>query len=72
MYQKDRYAKRGKWSSPRTILSIDEHSCSVKLGGNSGKPIHAVVEYVWIAVTEDELAVHIAETNDQVNAYMED
>lgn len=44
----------------------------MNLAGNSRKPIHAAVEEVRIDFTEDELAMHIAETNDQLNAYIDD
>lgn len=68
VYYKDRSERRGKWSSPRTVLSFDPVSGIVSIPGSNGSPIHAAVEDVRHAVTEDELAVHVTESIDQINS----
>lgn len=60
------------WSSPRTVLSIDDHSGMVKIPGNSGRPISAAVEDLRLAITKDEFSKHPIETNYQLPAIVDD
>lgn len=45
--------KNGKWTSPRTILSIDMHSGTVSLPGSNGKTVKAAFEDIRPAIAND-------------------
>ena len=69
--QKDK-EKKGKWSSPRTVLKIDKDSGIVTVPGSTGRPSSFAVEDVRLAVIDDDFAKHISETNDQLSDILED
>lgn len=66
IYFKEKDQKRGRWLSTRTVLSHDPDSGLVTVPGSNGKKIHAVVEDVRLAITDDDLSAHIVESNDKL------
>lgn len=67
VFVKEGKDKRGKRLSTRVVLSVDNDFGIVSVLGSSGRPISAAAEDVRIAIVDDELAVCISETNDQLD-----
>ena len=61
MYIHDGKSKRGTWTSPRQVLSIDHDSGFVTVPGHADKSLSAAVEAVRAATGDCELASSIQE-----------
>lgn len=68
MYHKKSNDRTVIWSSPLTVLTIDQSFGLVKITGNYGCPFSADMEDVRLAFTEDEFAQHATGTNYQLSA----
>lgn len=64
IYVKRDKEKRGKWFSPRTVLSFDKIAGIVTVDGAAGKTISAGVEDVRPAICNEEFALHVQEAID--------
>jgi len=64
--------KRGKWLSPRTVLSIDREAGIVSVPGADGRKICAAVEDVRAAIVDDEFAQMVQETRDSLDVALEE
>jgi len=64
--------KRGKWSSPRPILTFDKPSGIVTVPGSNGKVIKAAIEDTRHAIYENSLAKTIQEAIDELSIAIED
>lgn len=58
------HEKRGKWTSPKLVLSYDKSSGIVTVPGTSGHTIKAAIEDVRLAITNSDLATSIQEAMD--------
>ena len=57
VFMKHQNEKRGKWSSPKPVLSYDRKSGTVILPGKNGLKINTAIEYIRLAVTENDLEI---------------
>lgn len=62
---------RGKFSSPRTVLSFNHSSGLISVLGNHGKPVSVAIENVRLAPGGDEFSQHVSESNDQLDSILE-
>ena len=67
IYIKEQHAKRGNWSSPKVVLSIDKPSGTITVPGRKGRTVKAAVEDVRLAVTEDKFAQKVQESIDTLD-----
>ena len=67
IFIQDGKSKRGSWTSPRQVLSIDSEAGSIVVPGRAGKQICAAFEDVRAARSENELAMSIQESIDQLD-----
>ena len=72
VFIKDGKAKRGSWSSPRAVLSIDSTSGTLTIPGRAGKTISAAVEDVRAARVDSDLTAMIQESIDQLDMNLVD
>jgi len=72
VFIKKEMEKRGKWSSPRPILSFDKPSGIVTVPGSNGKVIKAAIEDTRHAIYENALAKVIQEAIDNLTIDIED
>ena len=63
----DGKSKRGSWTSPRQVLSIDHDAGCVSVPGRAGKSLSAAVEDVRAATGACELASSIQDSIDQLD-----
>ena len=59
--------KRGKWLTPRSVLSIDRASGSLTVPGAHGRTMTAAFEDVGIALDEDSFASMVQESIDTID-----
>lgn len=64
--------KRGKWSSPRTVLNFDPESWTVTVPSSNGRTMKAAVEDVRLAVSEESFASLVREGNDRLDNSIEE
>lgn len=62
------HEKRGKWISPRIFQEADSSSGTVTLPGSNGHIIIVSIEDTRVAIVYDELALHIMESIDKLDA----
>lgn len=67
VYVKKRNEKRGTWSSPRTVLSINNQSGAVAVPGAAGHFMKAVFEYIWSSIDVATFSQLVREANDTLN-----
>lgn len=72
IYIKDGKQKRGSWTSPRQILSIDVEAGSITVPGKAGKTICAAVEDARAAQTNSDLAAAIQDSIDELDMTLAD
>lgn len=63
--------KRGKWLSPRTVLNLDSVTGVVTVPSSSGPPMHVALEDIRAAVWKDVFAIHVVESNDQLDGILD-
>ena len=59
--------KRGKWSSPKTVLSYDHNTRTVVLPGRNGRTIQAAIEDIRPSLSDNTLAVSIKDLMDDLD-----
>ena len=64
--------KRGRWPSPRTVLTIDPASSSDTAPGSSFQKITDVFEDVRIAHLHDDIVQQIIESSDIIESFIDD
>ena len=64
--------KKGKWLSPRCVLSIDPRSGSLTVPGSSGRTITAAFEDVRAAMNTDSFATIVQESIDTLEREISD
>lgn len=72
VYLNDDNAKRGAWSSPRVILSIDHDSGSIVVPGRGRKRVIAAVEDARAVPDEDPLVTVVQLVIDELGSYIDD
>lgn len=64
--------KRGSWTSPRQVLSLDPVAGTVTVPGRAGKTVTAAVEYARAAPNECDLTNSIQDAIDQLESNLSD
>lgn len=64
--------KRGKWLSPRTMLSFDPASCTGTDTAGNGKTMCAAIEDVRPAIVENSFASVITKANDELEGMLDE
>lgn len=59
--------KRGKWSSPRTVLEYDPSSWTVTVPSSKGRTMKAAIEDIPYAVPADSLSDFVRRANDELD-----
>ena len=59
--------KCGKWSSPHSVISVDNDSGIVTVPGSRGHKIRAAIEDTRVAIQDDDLASSVQESIDQLD-----
>ncbi len=72
VFIKLQHENRGKWSSPKPVLSYDKSSGIVTVPGQNGRKIRTSVQDVRFAVTNDELAIQYQEAMDALDLALND
>lgn len=58
--------KRGKWLSPRNVLSVDPKSGSVTAPGCNGRTITAALEDARFSLPENDFAKHVQDAINEL------
>lgn len=72
VYVKNYRSKRGSWSSPRIILSIDGEAGSVVVSARGGKRMFATLEEVILVPCEIPLSTMFQAAIDKLDSYIEE
>lgn len=67
VYSKKQHSKRGSWSAPKKILSVDNESRCITVPGKPGKVITAAFENVRTAIKDVELAELVKTSLDELD-----
>jgi len=67
IYIKKQHEKRGKWSSPKPVLSFDTKSQTITVPGSNGRKIRSAIEDVRHATGENDFARIVQESIDQLD-----
>lgn len=67
IFVKKGHEKRGRWLSPRVVLSVDTNAGTVSVPGSNGHKVVAAVEDTRPAIVEDDFAASIVESIDQLD-----
>ena len=71
IYIKRQHEKRGKWSSPRVVLSYDPSSRTITVPGAHEKTISSAIEDTRFAIQDDPFAIQIQQSIDQLDTDLE-
>eukprot|EP00171_Calliarthron_tuberculosum_P000612 IDg612t1 len=64
IFLKSQGEKRGKWSSPKPVLSMDKVSQAVTVPGKNGRTVRAAIEDVRLTIADNQLAIKVQEAID--------
>lgn len=72
VYVKNDKSKRGSWSSPRILLSIDDEAGSVVVPGRGGQRMSAAFEDLRLVPCEDPLSTIVQSAIDELDSYIDE
>ena len=72
VFQQRQHEKRGKWSAPKPILSVDFNARSVTVPGKTGKELTIALEDLRPALPEDSFAQALHTGIDELDDLLDD
>lgn len=72
IYTKLKHQRRGSWSIPKIVLSVDSSSKTVTVSGNNGRPKKAAIEDIRLTTAGNELSRLIDESIDDMDGAIEE
>ena len=72
IYQKKEHEKRGKWSAPKPVISVNTNAHSVTVPGRNGRNITVAFEDIRSAVRQDSFTQMVKDSSDVMTEIIQD